>query len=762
MKKIITTSLLLLPLLGFAQTEKIQGTYYSNASGDDLNLRMNSDGTFDFIILSGKYESDKNGNVTLSVNKPSFTVEAKERNSGETLKITFKANYQMSDLKYIYVGYEQNGKVEYVNLYDKIPTAITTEITPTKGENGGEEVYELGVFEIPKTENLYLVNAFSSSSLSASLGEKSVLIEKYQVGKDLSSAHVFFNISALYASPSKLIGTYNEANQTLRMNSFYGTNSVVFDKKPLHEKAGMIKLSSVEDVKNWEHLKFFDNPYDYFGEGDSTSVAVETRIKLDIKEQLSEALQAAKKADKPLLVFFQPENTENARKAFDDAIGRYENDLRYYASYELEKYDQFDFYFADKKDEKWFKKKNIKAQNQLVLLDGNGNVIYHEGREVDENQDNLSVGSTFLTTLKGAYLARKMDDVFSDKKATTQQIETLFSKILESEMPLFAYTDQKISKNEKEDNLYDPEYYEYYFNSLKNRENLYKFKATPDEVNRQWAKVVEAHKKDTKLNVAYASLITKNYNLYHYGEYFKKMFNASKKGNTTDLDAIQYLMKYSDEIQKHNNGLSYGNENYQQYIQFYYTSVSSTLNAMAESSPELRGKIREIYQQEQQKNLVTFQDFKTFLELYYPDEFLQSFADYYTKMTSAEPSNLILSLDKMYAESKAQYDDWIFYKLRFSNDCNNAAWKVVENHRNNPDWMQKALKWSKTSLELDAENPYCLDTYAHLLYFTGEKAKALETQRKAVQILDKEKEKYEQGNEDDIREVLKKMENGTL
>lgn len=756
MKKIIITFLVLFPILGFAQTEKIQGTYHSNAWGDDLKLKINNDGSFDLVFMSGKYTFNKNGTVNLLFDKvPSFIVEPKERNTGETLKITFKASYQMSELQYIYIGYEQNGKVEYANLYDKISTS--EEVTPTKNENG-EDVYQIGVFEIPKTENLYLVNALLSSPLGFSSEEKSVLIEKYPIGKEVSEADVSFSISTLYALSSNFSGTYNEANQTLRISNFYGSKSIVFDKKTRYDKEGAIKPVTIEDVKNWEHLKFFDNPYDY-SEGDSTSVAVETRIKLDVKNNLSDALQAAKKGDKPLVVFYQPENTENARKAFDDLIKRYEEDLRYYASYDLEKYDQIDFYFADKKDEKWFKKKNINAQNQLVLLDGDGNVIYHEEKQADEFQDNFSVASPFLATLRGAYFARKVDNVFSNKKTSPQQIETLFTKILDLEIPLFLYTDQKISKEGTEEDSYDTEHYEYYFNSLKNRANLYKFKSSPEQVNRQWAKMVEAHKNDTKLSVPYAALIARNYNVYE--NYFKKMFNASKKADMFDLEAIQYLMKYSDEIEKYNNSFNYDSTDFQR-VDFYYTNIPTTLNSMAESSPELRGEIKEIYEQEQENKLSFYQDFKTFLEAYYPDEFLKNFADYYTKMTSADPSNLILSLDKMYAESKTEYDDWIYYKLRFSNDCNNAAWKVVENYRNDATWMQKALKWSRTSLELDANNPYCLDTYAHLLYFTGDKAKAIENQRKAVQMLDQDKEKYDQGNEDDIREVLKKMENGTL
>ncbi len=764
MKKIIIIFSVLFPMLGFAQTEKIQGTYYSNTAGDDLRLKINNDGTFDLVIFSGKYIFGKDGNVDLLIDKtPSFMVEAKERNSGETLKIKFKASYQMNELQYVYVGYEQNGKVEYVNLYDKIPTS--EEAISVENENA-EQIYEIGVLEIPKTENLYLVNALPSSLLFDSSQEKSVFIEKYSIGKEVSLADVFFSLSALYASSPKLTGAYSEANQTLRINSFYGSNSVVFNKQPHYEKEGVIKPVTIENVRNWEHLKFFETPYDYYGynEGDSTSVAVETRIKLDIKNNLSDALQAAKKEDKPLVVFYQPENTENARKAFDDLIKRYEEDLRYYASYNLEKYNQIDFYFADKKDEKWFKKKNIKAQNQLVLLDGEGNVIYHEGRQADEFQDNFSITSPFLIALRGAYLARKVDNVFSNPKATPQQIEDLFSKILDSELPLFLYTDQKISKNETEQDSYDKEHYEFYFNSFKDRATLYKFKSTPEQVNRQWAKMVEAHKNDTKLNVSYAALMAKNYYSFEhgYGVYFQNMFNTSKKTDIADLDAIQYLMKYGDEIEKYNDSFNYDSIDNQQQIDFYYTNIPTILNTMAESSPELREKIKEIYLQEQEKKLAFFQDFKTFLEAYYPDEFLKNFADYYTKMTSADSSNLILSLDKMYAESRSGYDDWIYYKLRFSNDCNNAAWKVVENYRNDATWMQKALQWSKASLELDANNPYCLDTYAHLLYFTGDKAKAIENQRKAVRILDQDKEKYNQGNEDDIREVLKKMENGTL
>jgi predicted Zn-dependent protease len=55
-------------------------------------------------------------------------------------------------------------------------------------------------------------------------------------------------------------------------------------------------------------------------------------------------------------------------------------------------------------------------------------------------------------------------------------------------------------------------------------------------------------------------------------------------------------------------------------------------------------------------------------------------------------------------------------------------------------------------------NPYYLDTLAQLYYKDGQKDKAIETQKKALQY---SSTVYEEQTLNDMKEVLDKMQNGT-
>ncbi|MDO5105239.1 hypothetical protein [Capnocytophaga sp.] len=761
MKKISIALLLLSPLWAMAQTDNVQGIYHSGTLGNDFKLKLNDDGTFELLLFTGKYTSESGGKVQFSPDKiPSFIVEEKQKGTTDSLQINFKSGYNLSELAFFYLGYEQNGEVKYVNLAEEITPANND--LPVKTQNG-ELVYELGDFQIPKTANLYLVNALSSSPLNSGKTEKSVTVEKYPIGNDVRSVDVFFSLSGLYSIHTKATGLYNPEKESLYINDFFGSNAVSLYKNTPENNKKTIKNTDIQEIKNWKHLKFFDNEYDY-QTSDSTTMAVETRIKLEVKNSLSEALKSAKKSNKPLLVFYQPEQTQQAKEAFSQLLKNYETELRYY-TYDLETYDLVDFYFADKKDEKWLRKKSISPKNQLVLLSGTGDVLYHEANPMETLTEKISPANDFLKALVGIYSAKKTDDILSDKKAGIQELENAFFTLLNAEIPYAAYhfsAEEKTQNDENQDN-YDADYWAYYLNSLSNKESVYKSKTTPEQAEKQWKKMVEAHQNDTKLSVTYAVVLSKNYQAYDDQTYGKKMFGKAKPMNNTDLKAIRYLLKHNDAIVEHNNNINYDEISaYKHEINFYPYEVSAMLNQAAADSPDLRPLIKQIYQEEQQKNLSLYTEFEAFLKEYYPQEYLSHFSDYYQKMVSAEPSNIILSLDKMYPLYKSDYNEWSYYKKSFANNCNNAAWNVVESHSSDTKWLTEAIKWVETALEVDTDSPYILDTYAHLLYYSGNKAEAIEKQQKAVKIITNDPQTYNQGTEDEIKETLTKMQNGTL
>jgi tetratricopeptide (TPR) repeat protein len=93
---------------------------------------------------------------------------------------------------------------------------------------------------------------------------------------------------------------------------------------------------------------------------------------------------------------------------------------------------------------------------------------------------------------------------------------------------------------------------------------------------------------------------------------------------------------------------------------------------------------------------------------------------------------------------------------RYVSALNQAAWEFYEMTRE-PRYLQKALEWSKRSLEY-REDGSLLDTYAHILYRLGRKEEALEWQEKAV----KKEQDRNSPMVSSLKESLRKMKEGAL
>ena len=133
------------------------------------------------------------------------------------------------------------------------------------------------------------------------------------------------------------------------------------------------------------------------------------------------------------------------------------------------------------------------------------------------------------------------------------------------------------------------------------------------------------------------------------------------------------------------------------------------------------------------KNLFSADNYIDFLYDNNVDEAAVYFGEYYKNLLQKD-GNLIVALDKAFSEGDDE-NSWKYYKMRFANRANNIAWKVFEEHKQNPDKLNEAFQWSSSAVQLEPENSYYLDTFAHLLYARGEKQKALEIEEKAVKNL---------------------------
>lgn len=97
--------------------------------------------------------------------------------------------------------------------------------------------------------------------------------------------------------------------------------------------------------------------------------------------------------------------------------------------------------------------------------------------------------------------------------------------------------------------------------------------------------------------------------------------------------------------------------------------------------------------------------------------------------------------------------------VKAAQSLNAAAWKVYEEKSTDKALVQQALKWSEKSLKLanGLNNlwPSLADTYAHLLYISGDKKKAIAMQEEAIKKANPE-------DAEGLKEALEKMKTGKL
>jgi hypothetical protein len=75
-----------------------------------------------------------------------------------------------------------------------------------------------------------------------------------------------------------------------------------------------------------------------------------------------------------------------------------------------------------------------------------------------------------------------------------------------------------------------------------------------------------------------------------------------------------------------------------------------------------------------------------------------------------------------------------YFKECFGNLLNDAAWRICEANKEQP-LLQQATRFIKAAITLDKNNPYYTDTYAHILYKTGQKPLATVMKNKAQQLV---------------------------
>ena len=329
-----------------------------------------------------------------------------------------------------------------------------------------------------------------------------------------------------------------------------------------------------------------------------------------------------------------------------------------------------------------------------------------------------------------------------------------------------------------------------YYSIIKNKKDLYRLKSTLKNINEKWEKIVNEYVKTNKIDDKYISVLKQELNDEGFS---KKIFGRSStyKLDFKMLDFVFANYKKLQEEKKPIIDAATGNEivhdaakaieaaatmatdaiisvDAESITEEYNPSINSVLdNYFARVSTDV------YYQSDIKINENIFTYYKKYLKIidYKPSvvkkyiailafrqndpamkkEYLEIFEIYFNKIMAPNKS-IIENLDLDFSSSDNGY--WVTYKSEFADSCNNVAWEIVK-IGTDKNWIQKAIKWSETSVEIEKNSHYYWDTLARLYYLNGQKEKGIATQQKSVDLIG------DAENGEEYREVLEQMKNGT-
>lgn len=759
MKK-IALLFLTISAIGFSQTKKLEkGTYKSKLSNEPIKLTVDESGNFNFVFLSGKLEYE---NDTIYFNRKS-----------KELKSSFEI-YEVDDKKMsanlkIDIDYNTKNYLDY-NTYIAFQT---TENAPLKykpaaeyfgsfSENSFENEDKSETLEVEKAKYIYLVSVRSENPI----------VTKFEIPNGVNHIKLMRSASL---KDLNLIGFFDHDNN-LKITD--GKSPVIFTLKTndADEKQPLKPLEIYAENNFYTKYGIQENNADVIEAIDSTATVVVEEyegnyydFKLKKFNSYKEAL-ADTKDNKYLILIKSTDKTYNA------ITENYQNDTKYsmYGGYDESK-DNFNFYQATEKDKKLYNQ-YLKKEG-IIVYNKDGDVLYY--KEINLAEENPANNYTFLTELEKANYASQIDRVIANKKATTDDLKKAFTKPNLRKKYYTEYDAQKIvevappppppaptiggretiaveetakkaveaaAEAVKEAAKTTATTVELPEESV----NFYKIKSSQDVVYDKWYSIVnESSTKplDTLLLPAYKNAIT---NSAFIDNYFKK-----ETINKNDLKIVDYLQKNYAKIKEHEDAstdMYYDEKTINCLTGFYGNHLDM------ENNP-LSNEILDRYQYFAENINTSPSTFGNYLYALSNNKkdinfILNQYNNYFNRIIPSE-SNLIESLDKSFTNSDA--NDWIGYKTSFASLANNTAWKVVEN-RLTDDYLQKALHWSETSLQIEKNNSYYLDTLAQLYYLNGDREKAIITEQKAIDNInanndyDNQKENYSN--------VLQKMKEG--
>lgn len=745
-------------LLNAQNIKLTSGTYISQEKERGIQLKINKDNTYEMIFLSGKldYTKDSLSLTNKFYNGSNFSVNQLETNKNAS-KIIVKFNPENIGLYYnpIYLGVQKDEKstVEYLRVKN----------------NEYSEENEI-ILSVDRAKYIYLVEYL----------ENKATVSKYEIKETVSNLEIRYNPYSI--ASYKLTGTVSDNNiitltdgrSPIKFKLVEDNETNTSEVNPL--STSIDKTFIAPDKEEFEETNY--NEEYAVGNFD---------FKLVIDSSLKDALKTLNKTPKKYLVVYYNSTDKNNKADFESFIKTYENNTKSYMydAYNAE-LDLYNFYLATSKDKNLFNSKITGPQ--LIVLNTEEQKLYNTTGTLNDNMDMFTYYGQLYSKLVNADTYAKFDKTVSNKNISNIELKTIFKNSLKIETPYieasFAVDSTSVETNE----IQMDDYYEevavdsaavevdYDYGKIKDEQNLYQLKSTKQVIDLKWKQVLDSYTKQAIYDEDLVKIIKKE--IANDG-FTIKLFKERKKSLTdVDFEGIDYLLKHYNKIIEKEmeevndtvaNDYSYEYNNYRNLDDVLTEVFNQNTSTYQEFSTEHINKTLAYFKKYVEISGNKQNVFSSYLyalsnnveKLKNKNEYYNSYETYFNSIIH-ESKNIYESLDEIYSKNyyssdNYSYRDWNSYKSSFSSLANTVAWSIVENEKD-AELIRKAIKWSETSLKLDKNNGYYLDTLAQLYYKNGQKELAISTQKKALENM--------KGTEDsstyqEMQDVLTKMQNGS-
>lgn len=770
MKRVFILVLLLIISFGYSQAPILEpGVYRANVKGQKVMLKIFEDNKYEMAVFYGNYkvENDTITFLNREQNESAFQIKInKDAPFSSTLKIKFKTQGLIYATRGIYIGIqkEDNAIIEYKPL---------SEYLSKRSHNYNDRQKELKI-DVDKTKYLYFVDSNQRSN---------TIVSKFEIDQNYNEIEVDYDGTSLLNFELK--GTINpETKKLLVAEGRTQRDMLEFEKDGVEkEKTDAIKAVAVLSEKDWMKKNGFMQEVEFDSSYLEKRPKANNTFKHVIAKNYSESLKSLEKTPEKFLVVVIDDGKES-KKDFDKFIKIQEEKLsrQMRRGYDAEK-DRFNFYRASEKDKTTIENFKIKEKKALLFLNVNGELLYHTVGTLEDNSNLFASYYSVYDEVKRASEQLKLDKLINNKKATLTDFKRSFFEITNAKKTFNHYDNQAVVDTVVEDEYATETFtvdtaavaYEEDANYLQvdDPENLYEIKAPKEIISEKWKLIVNLYTQNNTYDEDFIQISKKE--LLSNG-FIYKLYGGQKLVGETDFKILDYLYKNHAEIlkneEKHKNEVP--TDEYQMNNEFSYQNsydgiipvLSSFFQKMTSESSHLHRsnqiKLLGYYKTFLQFSGFKLADFKNYLERIKESNlndnslYFSEYQEFFQTVDSRSPS-LIESLDEMFVAQRAHFMNWSDFKRSYSQLANTVAWDVVETKNNDINTIQKAIKWSETSLKIDKNNHNYLDTLAQLYYKNNEKEKGIATEQKAIDGLKStDKERMIE-----YTEVLEKMKNGT-